>query len=139
MSGNSSTASVMWTVDLSRSTKTFFTEPSGLANLARVQGLAQGDTCLARVRVTSERACLAAFDFGFSDRARVYLGGQLLYVGDNSYRSRDHRFLGTVGLHDRLLLPLAAGSNELCVAVTESFGGWGLIGRIEEREGVRVE
>jgi hypothetical protein len=48
-------------------------------------------------------------DFGFSDRVRVYLNGNLLFSADDSYRSRDYRFLGSIGWFDSLWLPLAAG------------------------------
>ncbi len=106
-------------------------EPSGLANLARVQGIGPGqDTCFARALVGSPREQIVLLDLGFSDRARVYLNGRLLYAGDNSYLSRDYRYLGTIGTFDRVALPLVEGTNELMVAVSEGFGGWGLIGRL---------
>ena len=75
---------------------------------------------------------------GYSDRARVYLDGRLLYVGDNSYRSRDYRYLGTIGLFDEIWLPLNRGENQLWVAVSEDFGGWGILGRLAEVEGVSI-
>ena len=40
--------------------------------------------------------------FGYSDRVRVYLGGRLIYAGNNDYRSRDFRYLGTIGWFDAL-------------------------------------
>lgn len=68
--------------------------------------------------------------FGFSDRAIVYLNGRPVYRGRAEWRSRDHRFLGTVGLFDELILPLRAGMNEVRVAVSEDFGGWGVVAAI---------
>ncbi len=47
-----------------------------------------------------------ALQLGFSDRALVYLNGAPLYRGDATYRSRDYRFLGSIGWHDTLYLPL---------------------------------
>jgi hypothetical protein len=41
--------------------------------------------------------------------------------------------------NDALYLPLRAGENELVIAVTEAFGGWGLAGRFEDLEGIVVE
>ncbi len=77
--------------------------------------------------------------FGYSDRVKVYLNGTLLYAGNNGYMSRDYRYLGTIGLFDQLALDLNAGSNELLFAVPESFGGWGIMAAIEDREGVVVK
>ena len=35
----------------------------------------------------------------------------VVYAGDNRYRSRDYRYLGTIGYFDQVYLPLAAGDN----------------------------
>lgn len=71
------------------------------------------------------------FVFGFSDRARVYLNGRLLYGGADGFMSSDYRFLGTVGYWDALYLDLKKGRNELWVAISEDFGGWGIKARLE--------
>jgi hypothetical protein len=102
-------------------------EPSGLVDLARVNGLRDGrNTAFARTTVRSAAAQTKRLDVGFSDRAVVYLNGRALYRGDDTYRSRDYRFLGSIGYHDSLHVPLTAGDNELAVAVSEDFGGWGV-------------
>jgi hypothetical protein len=114
-------------------------EPTGLANLARVAALAEGkDTVLARVTVRSQRAQVARLRFGFSDRVRVYLDGKLLYRGTDEYRSRDYRFLGTIGWFDELYLPLRKGTHEISFAVTEEIGGWGLMAAFPELDGLRI-
>ena len=112
------------------------TEPSGIANLARVQGLEGGNTAFARVVLHSDRERRVLLDFGFSDRVRVFLDGELLFVGSDAYQSRDHRFLGTVGTYDRLVLPLHEGANELRFAVSEDFGGWGVLARLVGPQGI---
>jgi hypothetical protein len=107
-------------------------EPTGLVNLARVTGVAEGaDTVWARTTIRSERAQVVAMPFGFSDRAVVYLNGRALHRGDDSYRSRDYRFLGSIGWFDTAYLPLRAGENDLAIAVSESFGGWGIQARFD--------
>ena len=68
---------------------------------------------------------------GFSDRAVVYLNGRALYRGDDTYRSRDYRFLGSIGWYDTVYLPLVEGANDLLIAVSESFGGWGIQARFD--------
>ena len=102
-------------------------EESGVTNLAQVQGLAQGkNTVFARVVLSAGEQATKKLSFGYSDAASVYLNGTLIYSGDNLYQSRDYRYLGTIGLFDNIVLPLKVGDNELWIAVTESFGGWGV-------------
>jgi hypothetical protein len=108
-------------------------EATGIANLAEVQGLgASADTAFAMTMIEADSAVVRELALGYSDRAAVYLNGRLIYKGDNTYRSRDYRYLGTIGLFDSVALPLVKGENELCIAVTEAFGGWGVMGRITD-------
>jgi hypothetical protein len=105
-------------------------EPSGLLDIARVHPVdADGATVLARTHLRAEKAQTVPLDLGFSDRVAVSLNGEPLFRGDATYRSRDYRFLGSIGWFDTIYLPLRAGDNELVVAVSEDFGGWGLQAR----------
>jgi hypothetical protein len=109
----------------------------GITNLAEVaQAGENGNTVFARVTVNAESAATEMLRFGYSDRVRVYLNGDLLYTGDNGYVTRDYRYLGTIGLFDELPLSLRAGSNELLFAVSEDFGGWGLIAQFQNPDAV---
>jgi hypothetical protein len=54
-------------------------------------------------------------------------------------RSRDYRFLGSIGWYDTIYLPLVAGDNELVVAVSEDLGGWGLQARFPDPSGLTLE
>lgn len=116
---------------------------TGLANLARLvhaERLKAGDNCvLAKVGLNSAKATVIPLEFGFSDAVRVYVNGLLRYVGDDRYRSRDYRFLGTIGYFDTLYLPLTKGGNEVILAVSENFGGWGLRARFKDMEGITVK
>jgi hypothetical protein len=112
-------------------------ERSGLANLARVQGVDFGkSTAFARTVVLSDREQVKRLDFGFSDRVRVYLNGRLLFRGDDAPRSRDYRFLGSIGYFDALYLPLVRGENEILMAVSEETGGWGVQAKLEDLAGI---
>jgi len=114
-------------------------ETSGVANLGRVQGARPGhDTAFARLVVRSDREQVKRLRFGFSDAVRVYLNDRLLYGGSDGYRSRDYRFLGTIGLFDELYLPLVKGENSIWLAVTEDFGGWGVIAQIDDPSGITI-
>jgi hypothetical protein len=115
-------------------------ETNGVANLAREAARSKdANTVFARIIIHSERDQVKKLRFGYSDRVRVFLGDQALYAGDNGYMTRDYRYLGTVGLFDQLYLPLKAGSNELYFAVSESFGGWGIMAAFEDMDGIETD
>jgi len=44
--------------------------------------------------------------------------------------------LGTIGLFDRVFLPLHRGENEVLFSVTEDFGGWGIMARFDDMNGI---
>ncbi len=104
-------------------------EPPGLLNLSRhVGGTPTGPDCVwARTFVQSDRKQTVRLTFGYSDDVTMFLNGKKLFTGRSGYRSRDPSFLGVVGLHDSVYLPLEAGLNEVFLMVTERFGGWGFI------------
>jgi len=109
---------------------------TGLANLARVQGLGEGkDTVYARLNISSDKDQVKKLRFGFSDRIKAFFNDRLLYIGNDLYRTR---FLGTIGFYDELYLPLEKGENELLMAVSESFGGWGVQAMFEDMKGIAV-
>ncbi len=105
----------------------------GIVNLAKVQGLQEDkNTALAKTTLYANNEQIKTLHFGYSDKVKVFLNNQLIYSGDNSFRSRDYRYLGTIGLFDSLYLPLKKGKNELIFAVSERFGGWGLQAKLED-------
>ncbi len=109
------------------------TEGSGLADLARVQGFEPpNDTVFARAMIVSGKDQIKRLDFGFCDRVQVYLNGRLLFRGDDTPRSRDYRFLGSIGYFDSLYLTLRKGENELVLAVTEKVGSWGVQAKVAD-------
>lgn len=115
-------------------------EEDGITNIARFAKLSrQANTSLAKVTLTAESDLTTLLKFGYSDKVRVYLNGEELYRGTNGFRSRDYRYLGTIGLFDEVPLRLTKGRNELLLAVTESFGGWGVMGDIKERAGLNIQ
>jgi glyoxylase-like metal-dependent hydrolase (beta-lactamase superfamily II) len=122
-----------------RSWTTLNAEPTGITNLAQVARPGPGtDTVFARLIVDSDEARQKELAFGYSDKAQVFVNGKLVYKGDNTYRSRDYRYLGTIGLFDTVVLPLGAGRNEVWIAITEAFGGWGIQARFSDLEGIRI-
>ncbi len=108
-------------------------ESTGITNLARVNGLGESsDTVFARIVVTAEQAGMRELVLGYSDAAAVFVNDTLAYKGNNGYLTRDYRYLGTIGLFDSVVLPLKAGENEIWIAVSEAFGGWGIMAKITD-------
>jgi hypothetical protein len=119
--------------------KTLLCEESGTANLASVSKISEGNTVLTKLVIYSDSEQLKQMDFGYSDRIKVYVNGKIIYSGSNDYRSRDYRYLGTIGFFDAIYLPLKKGENTLIMGVSESFGGWGLKARFTDLEGIRLK
>lgn len=114
-------------------------ESTGLANLAQVQGITDSlNTAFAKISLVSERDQIKKMMIGFSDRVKVYCNGKLLYDGMNNYLSRDYRFLGTIGYYDAVYLPLQKGKNEIWMAVSEDFGGWGIQARFPDMKDMTI-
>lgn len=97
------------------------------------------NTVLAKLVIHSDKAQTKRFEFGYSDRVIAYLNGQAIYGGTNRWRTRDYRYLGTVGLFDSIFLNLKKGENTLLMAVSEDFGGWGVTGKFVDNEGIRLQ
>jgi hypothetical protein len=109
----------------------FEAEPSGLLDLARANPLGDDhNAVVARATIHADSAETRLLEFGFSDRVTVFLNGTALFRGSDGYRTRDYRFLGSIGWWDAVWLRLQAGANELAFEVSEDFGGWGVQARL---------
>ena len=98
------------------------------------------DTVYARAVLRSSEAMRVRLAFGYSDDVVVFLDGKPLFSGSAGYLSRDGSYLGSVTLGpDALFLELGAGRHELVFAVSEAFGGWGVIARLEGARNVAIE
>jgi hypothetical protein len=117
-------------------------EPSGLVQLdryVRVPSDRKVSDALARVRVRAAQAGVYTFDLGFSDIAVVFLNGRPVFRGDGTCSFDRPRREGLIGFDNaRLYLPLTAGENDLAVLVSDTFGGWGLMGRFTNVNGLTI-
>ncbi|MFH1417105.1 MAG: SMP-30/gluconolactonase/LRE family protein [Planctomycetota bacterium] len=106
-------------------------EPSGLVNLSKLfkHEAVGGDCVFARTVVRSDRRRTAKLSFGYSDNIDIFLNGKKVFSGRSAYRSRDPSFVGTVGLNDAAYMTLEKGINDIFLMVSDSFGGWGFMGR----------
>jgi len=115
-------------------------ESTGMANLSKVQASEKDKNCVfARTSIISDKDQIKSLQFGFSDRIKVYFNDELIYSGNDTYGSRDYRFLGTMGFFDTLYLHLKKGENKLWVAVAESFGGWGIQAAFTDAKGISIK
>ena len=117
--------------------------PDGLVELERHVPLPAGSrttAAVARVKVTATAAGVYTFDLGFSDIATVFVNGTPVFTGDASYSFDRPRREGLIGYDQaRLYLPLRAGDNDLAIVVSDSFGGWGLMGRFVGAAGLTLD
>ncbi len=115
------------------------TDNRGLANFASVRKKTRSNnTLFAKIKLNSSEEQIKKIDFGFSDRVKVYFNKKLLFSGNDTYGTRDYRFLGTVGYNDSLYLRLKKGENEIWFAVSESFGGWGIQAKFDDLENITL-
>lgn len=114
-------------------------EYSGLVNLSQVALISEEtNTVLAKTTINSSKDQIKQLMIGYSDAVKVYVNGKAVYSGQNIFRSRDYRYLGTIGYFDAVYLDLKKGDNEIIFAVTENFGGWGIKAKLESLEGVTL-
>ena len=74
-------------------------EEGTAANISRVQVLRDGnpgETVFAKLTIHSDKDQIKLFHFGYSDRVIAILNGTAIYKGDNGWRTRDYRYLGTI-------------------------------------------
>lgn len=120
--------------------QTLGVEYTGTLNLARVSAVSRAtNMVLVKAVIHSDKKQLKQLDFGYSDAVKVFVNEEVLYQGHNRFRSRDYRYLGSIGYFDSVFLPLKKGKNELIFAVSETMGGWGLKAKLANLEGIKIE
>lgn len=106
----------------------FFADPS--ERTGRREGR---KVVFARTTVHSDRDRVRKMSIGYSDDVTVFLNSKPLFTGNSAFRFRDPGFLGIMDVeNDAVYLPLKKGANDLVLAVSDYFGGWGFICRLEE-------
>jgi hypothetical protein len=113
-------------------------ESNGVANLGRVIAKKPGTHfAVARFEVAAGQAATKLLKVGYSDVARVYVNGALLFQGDNRQYSHDPGFLGIVGLNETLAVALRRGDNEIAFVIEETSGGWAAEAQFVDRDGLQ--
>jgi len=90
----------------------------------------------ARTTVASDRDQIKKLAIGYSDEITVFLNGKPVFHGNSAFRFRDPSSLGIMDVeNDAVYLNLKKGRNEIVLAVSEYFGGWGFICRMDDVPG----
>lgn len=118
------------------------TETFGLVNLSRPFGATPGGeqrVVWLRTTITAEEAQTRRLDLGFSDAVVLFLNGGLLGIDRTVYLAPGMaQPEGRLALENSTWeLPLRAGENELLIAVTNFFYGWGIVARLDNGRGLR--
>lgn len=102
-------------------------EYDGKLNLAKVaMKTKEKNSIFAKTTIHAKKPQMKKLSFGFSDDVVIYVNNKIVYSGHNRFRSRDYRYLGTVGYFDSVYIQLKKGENDVVFAVSENMGGWGL-------------
>jgi len=112
-------------------------DPPGAASGTASSALVPGSKFVfAKTTIHSEADEMRKLKIGYSDKVIVFLNGRPIFSGNNSFGAREHGFLGLINPeNEAVYLPLKKGDNELMLAVTEFFGGWGFLCRLSPSVG----
>jgi len=77
---------------------------------------------------------------GFCDDVSVFINGDLLYIDKNTYWLPIRKYPdGRCDIRNSTIqLPLKAGENQLMIALTNYFYGWGIVARLSTLDGISM-
>jgi hypothetical protein len=124
--------------------KNFGAERNGLINLSREYGRPLGPkraVAWLKTTITSDRSQTKNVAIGWTRDVWVFVNGKLIYADKNLFEPAEARKApdGRCSPENAsFTLPLAAGDNEVAVALANDFFGWGLMLRLADSEGVHL-
>lgn len=108
-------------------------EASGLVNVSRYRSMpTRPSIVLARTTLRADRDQVKKLHVGYSDDVVIYLNEHPVYAGIRGFQSRNPTYQGFISADDVVYLNLKAGDNEVLFVLSEVFGGWGFMARLEE-------
>ncbi len=119
-----------------------FAERRGLINLTRKYGNTVGKRLVwLKTNINSEKAQKKILHFGFSDEVCVFINGSSLYVDKNLFNTpMAKRPDGRCSIENTSFkIPLKKGDNILMLGVDNFFYGWGIVARLDDLKGVKLE
>jgi hypothetical protein len=119
-------------------------EPRGIINLTRKFGPSANDArrlVWLKTTLHSDQLQERRLHIGFSDEIWLFVNGQLLYVDKNHFGTPGQKFpKGRCTIENATItLPLKQGENEVLIALSNYFYGWGMIMRLDDTNGIRFE
>ena len=86
-----------------------------------------------RLVLPADRDTVRRLDLGFSDEYLLFVNGRPVAGGEAAYRFDNPRGDGVLHINQSVAyLPLRKGENEVLIVLLDVFGGWGLLGALEQ-------
>jgi len=117
-------------------------ERRGLIDLTRRFGKTDGRRIVwLKTNINSDKIQDKMLRFGFSDEVWVIINQKPLYVDKNLYNTPMAKQPdGRCSIENTSFnIPLQVGDNQLMVGVTNFFYGWGIVARLDNLDGIRIE
>lgn len=116
-------------------------EDRGIVNLTRVFGSVKDNgrrLAWLRTTIESDREQERILHLGFSDEVWLFVNGQVVYVDKNHFGTPGQKFpKGRCTIENATVrLPLRKGKNEVLVALSNYFYGWGIVARLDDTPGI---
>lgn len=117
-------------------------ERRGLINLTRKFGKTEGRRIVwLKTTIHSDKAQDKMLRFGFSDEVWVVINNNPLYIDKNLYNTpMEKQPDGRCSIENTSIkVPLKEGDNQLLVGVSNFFYGWGIVARLDNLDGIKIE
>jgi hypothetical protein len=117
-------------------------ERRGLINLTRKFGKTKGRRIVwLKTTIHSDKAQDKILRFGFSDEVWVRINNNPLYIDKNLYNTPIAKQPdGRCSIENTSFkVPLKEGDNQLLIGVSNFFYGWGIVARLDNLDGIRIE
>ncbi len=117
-------------------------ERRGLMNLTRHYGGGPPRRIVwLKTMLQADKESNYKINLGFTNEVWVFLNGKILYIDKNFYDEPSMKTpRARVSIENSsFYLPLKAGANELLIGVGNDFFGWGIVARLDDNRGVKLE
>lgn len=127
-----------WVPNANTSWEDISAERGGLVNLTRKFGKTDGRRIVwLRTSIQSDKAQEKMLHLGFNNEVWVLINDKPLYLDKNLYGTPMAKQDGRCSTENACIkLPLKEGDNQIMIGVANYFYGWGIIGRLDDLNGV---
>ncbi|MEM7484672.1 MAG: family 16 glycoside hydrolase [Bacteroidota bacterium] len=90
------------------------------------------DYTIASTTIKADSNETRIFSFDYSDKIMLYLNGELIFKGNNAFRTKGIQYMGHMAINtNKLYLPLKKGENKIHCVIIDKANGWGLMAKLE--------